>query len=126
MEHKYDINASSSSWVVEMENMREEANPSVEMAWWNRHSSYRVPQFIKDTTSSEAYSPWFVSLGPLHHGELHLLPMEEHKVLHMVKQSGKPLLDFVEAMDEVADELQAAYNDLNDKWLEQTWVASWI
>jgi hypothetical protein len=44
----------------------------------------------------------------------------------MVKQSGKPLLDFVEAMDEVADELQAAYNDLNDKWLEQTWVASWI
>ncbi|CAD6256845.1 unnamed protein product [Miscanthus lutarioriparius] len=103
-----------------MEKMREDANPSVEMVRWNRHSIYRVPQFIKDTTSSEAYSPRFVSLGPLHHGEPHLLPMEDHKrraVLHMVNRSGKPLQDFVAAIDEVADELQAAYNDLDDdKW----------
>jgi hypothetical protein len=40
MEHKYDINASSSSWVAEMEKMREDANPSVEMARWNQHSIY--------------------------------------------------------------------------------------
>jgi len=46
--------------------------------------------------------------------------MEEHKrraVLHMVNRCGKPVQEFVAAIDEVADELQAAYSDLDDeKW----------
>ena len=66
----------SSWWVVEMQKMLEDANPSVERARGSRHSIYRVPQFMKDMTNSEAYSPRFVSLGLLHHGEPHLLPME--------------------------------------------------
>jgi hypothetical protein len=113
---------SCSSWVAEMEKMLDiyDTNPTVESARWSGHSIYRVPQFMKDMTNSEAYSPRFVSLGPLHHGEPHLLPMEEHKrraVSHMVNRSGKPLREFVAAIDEVADELQAAYNDLDDvKW----------
>ncbi|OQU83591.1 hypothetical protein SORBI_3005G141000 [Sorghum bicolor] len=111
---------SCGSWVMEMEEMRADANPLVESARWSRHSIYRVPQFMKNMTNSEAYSPRFVSLGPLHHGEPHLLPMEEHKrraVLHMVNRCGKPVQEFVAAIDEVADELQAAYSDLDDeKW----------
>ena len=66
----------------------------------------------------DAYQPQFVSLGPLHHGEPHLLPMEEHKrraVLHMVNWTGKPLTEYVAAMEEVADELEAAYDDLDDR-----------
>ena len=58
--------------------------------------------------------------GPLHHGEPHLLPMEEHKrraVLHMVNRARKPIQEFIEAINEVADDLEAAYdNDLDDKW----------
>ncbi|PVH34342.1 hypothetical protein PAHAL_8G199600 [Panicum hallii] len=111
--------ASSSSWVLEMEKLLEDTRPSVEMARWKQHSIYRVPEFIKKMTNRDAYQPQFVSLGPLHHGEPHLLPMEEHKrraVLHMVKRARKPLTKFVEAIEEVADELEAAYDGLDDRW----------
>jgi len=78
-----------------------------------------VPEWIKKTTNRDAYQPKFVSLGPLHHGEPHLLPMEEHKrraVLHMVNRARKPLAEFVAAIEEVVDELESAYDDLDDRW----------
>uniref|UniRef100_K3ZNJ5 Uncharacterized protein n=1 Tax=Setaria italica TaxID=4555 RepID=K3ZNJ5_SETIT len=89
------------------------------MARWNQRSIYRVPEFIKKLSNSDAYRPHFISLGPYHHGEPHLLPMEEHKrlaVLHMVKQASKPLQEFVAVIEDVVDELQCAYGDLDDKW----------
>ncbi|XP_039777197.1 uncharacterized protein LOC120644613 [Panicum virgatum] len=108
-----------SSSVVEMEKLLEDTSPSVEMARWKQRYIYRVPEFIKKMTNREAYQPQFVSLGPLHHGEPHLLPMEEHKrraMLHMVNWTGKPLTEFVAAIEEVADELEAAYDGLDDRW----------
>jgi hypothetical protein len=102
-----------------MEKMIEQANPSVERVRWNQRSIYRVPEFIKKMTRSDAYRPQFVSLGPYHHGEPHLLAMEEHKrraLVHLVKRAGKPLAEFVAAIEQVVDELQAAYGDLDDKW----------
>ena len=107
-----------SSWVLEMEKQLEGTRPSVEMARWKQRSIYRVPEFIKKMTNRDAYQPQFVSLGPLHHGEPHLLPMEEHKgraVLHMVNWVGKPLTEFVAAFEEVADELEAAYDHLDNR-----------
>jgi hypothetical protein len=52
---------SCSSWVVEMEKMLDiyDTNPKVVSARWSRHSIYRVPQFMKDMTICEAYSPRF-------------------------------------------------------------------
>ena len=102
-----------------MEKLLEDTRPSVEMARWKQRSIYRVPEFIKKMTDRDAYQPQFVSLGPLHHGEPHLLPMEEHKrraVLHMVNCTGKPLTEFVAAIELVADELEAAYDGLDDRW----------
>ncbi|WVZ51367.1 hypothetical protein U9M48_002519 [Paspalum notatum var. saurae] len=110
---------SGSSWVVNMEKMLEHASPSVEMARWMQQSIYRVPEFIKKLTNEDAYQPQFVSLGPLHHGETHLQPMEEHKrraVLHMVKRSGKPVQEFIAAISAVAGEIQGTYGELDDKW----------
>lgn len=115
--------ASPSNWVVEMEKMLPDTNRSVEEARWNKPSIYRVPEFIKDitNTSSKAYRPLLVSLGPFHHGEPNLMPMEEHKrraVLHRVKRTRKPLAEFVFAVEVVVDELQSAYNKLLDvKWI---------
>ncbi|OEL21055.1 UPF0481 protein [Dichanthelium oligosanthes] len=106
-------------WVVDMEQMLEDTSPTVEMARWNQRSIYRVPEFMKKRTNSDAYRPLFVSLGPYHHGEPHLLPMEQHKrraMLHMVKRAGKPLGEFVAAVEEMADELEAAYDDLDETW----------
>ncbi|CAN6228595.1 unnamed protein product [Urochloa humidicola] len=59
---------SCNSWVVEMDTVR-----------WKQLCIYRVLEFIKKMTSGDAYLPPIFSLGPLHHGESHLLPMEEHK-----------------------------------------------
>jgi hypothetical protein len=112
-------NGSCRSWVVDIEKMVEQANPSVEMARWKQRSIYRVPEFMKKITNRDAYEPQFVSLGPYHHGVPHLLPMEEHKrraLVHLVKRAGKPPAAFVEAIEDVVDELQAAYDDLDDKW----------
>jgi len=102
-----------SSWVVEMERWKQQER-------WKQRSIYRVPEFIKKMTNREAYQPQFVSLGPLHHGEPHLLPMEEHKrraVLHMVKHTGEPLIKkFFAAIEQVVVDLEAAYDDLDDRW----------
>ncbi|CAM0951189.1 unnamed protein product [Alopecurus aequalis] len=109
----------SSSWVVEMERTIGDIDPAVEMARWKRHSIYLVPERIKNLHNSKAYRPELVSLGPFHHGEPDLLPMEEHKhrsVVHLVKRSGKPLRQFVAAVAEVTQQLQDAYKDLGDQW----------
>ncbi|KAI4964727.1 hypothetical protein ZWY2020_059784 [Hordeum vulgare] len=87
------VEAPLSSWVVEMEKTIGEMkiDPAAEMARWKRHSIYRVPERIKNLHNSKAYQPELVSLGPFHHGDPELLPMEEHKrraVVHLVKRSG--------------------------------------
>ncbi|CAL4992849.1 unnamed protein product [Urochloa decumbens] len=97
--------SSCRSWVVEMERMLECTLLDREQQQWKQHSIYRVPEYIKNMTNRSAYRPWLVSLGPFHHGEPDLLPMEEHKrraVLHLVKRSGKSLEDFVAAVEEDA------------------------
>jgi hypothetical protein len=109
----------SSSWVVVMEKTIGVIDPAVEMARWKRHSIYLVPERIKNLHNSKAYRPELVSLGPFHHGEHDLLPMEEHKrraVVHLVKRSRKPLRQFVAAVAEVTQQLQEAYKDLGDEW----------
>ena len=115
------IPGSTCSWVVEMEKTIRDMNidPAVEMARWKRHSIYRVPERIKNLHNSKSYQPELVSLGPFHHGDPELLPMEEHKrraVVHLVKRSGKPLRQFVAAVAEVTQQLQDAYKDLGGEW----------
>lgn len=116
IEEKY----SHSSWVVEMERILERKNPWMpEMKQWMRPSIYRVPEWLNSMTKREAYQPQVVSLGPFHHGERNLKPMEEHKhrlMLHMVKRSGKPLAQFIAAIKKVAERLQEAYDGLDEKW----------
>ncbi|CAD6256833.1 unnamed protein product [Miscanthus lutarioriparius] len=94
-----------------------------EMGRWSKPSIYRVPEWVKNmTTDSEQaayYRPLLVSLGPFHHGKGHLADMEKHKeraVLHIVKRSGKPLSEFITAIEGVIDELLDAYDNLEDKW----------
>ncbi|TVU22531.1 hypothetical protein EJB05_32238 [Eragrostis curvula] len=125
MEKKPAVIASScDELVLEMEKMLAATDPSVEWPRWSKPSIYRVPQWLKKMThgaedADEAYRPRLVSLGPFHHDDPDLLPMEEHKrraVLHMAKRSGKPLREIFAAVEEVADELMDAYHDLDEKW----------
>uniref|UniRef100_A0A0E0J2R0 Uncharacterized protein n=1 Tax=Oryza nivara TaxID=4536 RepID=A0A0E0J2R0_ORYNI len=76
-----------------------------------RHSIYRVPEYIKDMTNRDAYRPQVVSLGPFHYGEPPLKPMEAHKqraVAHMVSRSGKPRQEFTAAVEGIAEQLRGA------------------
>ncbi|XP_034606917.1 UPF0481 protein At3g47200 [Setaria viridis] len=117
---RVDNNELCSSWVVDMEKLLPGTGPSEEAARWGKPSIYRVPEHLKSFTNKSAYMPCLVSLGPFHHGKPELLPMEEHKrraVLHLVKRSaGKSLRDFVDAVEEMADQLLEAYHGLDEKW----------
>ncbi|TVU13184.1 hypothetical protein EJB05_40716, partial [Eragrostis curvula] len=114
---------STSSWTGKMERILQgnTLTRRVEGEMWKKPSIYRVPEWIK-SNNRRAYRPEVVSLGPFHHGQPNLLPMEEHKrrlMLHMVKRSGKPLQEFVDAVEEVADKLRDAYDGIDKKWLGQ-------
>ena len=105
-------------WVVDVEKKLGEADPSVEVSRWQRHCIYRVPACIKDL-KPKAYRPQVVSLGPFHHGDPELLPMEEHKrraLRHLLRRARKPLEEFVAAVEEVAEQLASAYLDLGAEW----------
>ncbi|XP_034683313.1 UPF0481 protein At3g47200-like [Vitis riparia] len=59
---------------------------------------YRVPQKLRKV-NMEAYTPRVVSIGPLHHGEEHLVAMEEHKLRYLqnfLSKSSKTLEECVE------------------------------
>lgn len=106
------------SWVAHFDSQIKNVNPSDELELWRKQSIYRVPACIKDL-NSKAYKPQVVSFGPFHHGEAQVMPMEEHKhraLLHFLKRATKPLDDFVTAMEEVVQQLQDAYQNLDEDW----------
>ncbi|EEC69276.1 hypothetical protein OsI_38327 [Oryza sativa Indica Group] len=119
--------AEESSWVVEVEKAVRsgggaDGDPSAEeAAWWRRHSIYRVPACIKDL-NRRAYQPQVVSLGPFHHGDPNLLPMEDHKrraLLHFLRRAAprrRPLAEFAAAVADAAEQLVGAYQGLADEW----------
>ena len=73
------VNDSCGSWMVDMENMLKGTNHSLDIAHWKQQYIYRVLEFIKKITVRDACKAQIVPLGSLHHGEPHLLLMEEHK-----------------------------------------------
>ncbi|KAG8089944.1 hypothetical protein GUJ93_ZPchr0011g27994 [Zizania palustris] len=110
---------SGSSWVVEIDNMIDFTELPQQRAG---HSIYRGPKYIKDITNPNAYRPKLVSLGPFHHGDPVLLPMEAHKrraVVQLVKRSGKPLQEFIAAIEKISDQLHEAYENLDETWNDE-------
>uniref|UniRef100_A0A0E0BSQ9 Uncharacterized protein n=1 Tax=Oryza glumipatula TaxID=40148 RepID=A0A0E0BSQ9_9ORYZ len=115
------------SWVVDLEMSLDD----IFTRWGSeltpgssRHSVYRVPASVKNLQPL-AYQPQVVSLGPFHHGEAHLVPMEEHKrraVLHVVRRARRPVDEFVAAVESVAWELEGAYQDLGDEWRSEKFL----
>ncbi|CAM0948372.1 unnamed protein product [Alopecurus aequalis] len=100
------------AWVVDLEKTLKE---SAEVSRWERHCIYHVPACIKDI-KSKAYQPQVLSLGPYHHGDPNLQPMEEHKrraLRHLLRRAGRPLQDFAAAVEDAAEQLQSAYMDLH-------------
>uniref|UniRef100_A0A0E0F6B2 Uncharacterized protein n=1 Tax=Oryza meridionalis TaxID=40149 RepID=A0A0E0F6B2_9ORYZ len=123
------VMANSGSCVVDMDRMVSHDNSSEpssgEKSMVRRHSIYRVPAYIKNMTNQNAYRPQMVSLGPFHYGERPLKPMEEHKqraVAHVVSRRGRPRQEFIAAVEEIAEELRGAYDQLGEEWSGERFV----
>lgn len=106
-----------SAWVTEVEREVADGCASEESSRWRRQCIYPVPACIKDL-NPKAYRPQVVSLGPFHHGEAHLLPMDAHKrrsLVHFLRRARRPLADFAAAVAG-AERLEGAYQGLGDEW----------
>ncbi|KAF8010260.1 hypothetical protein BT93_J1025 [Corymbia citriodora subsp. variegata] len=97
-----------------------ECMPSDGQQYWKNPCIYRVPALITNLNPKD-YQPDVVSFGPYHHGDDHLLPMEEHKRRardHLLERSGKTLEPFLESLREVEQDLKETYDTLDPKWKE--------
>ncbi|XP_048553769.1 putative UPF0481 protein At3g02645 [Triticum urartu] len=109
-----------SSWVVDMEKKLEDAELPAKVERCPKHSIFRVPPQFKAVDSS-LYKPRTVSLGPFHHGDEDLKPMEVHKLraVHRLLDRTNCKTNIAElfaAVEEVAQELEDAYMDLDGEW----------
>ncbi|XP_020165094.2 UPF0481 protein At3g47200 [Aegilops tauschii subsp. strangulata] len=116
--------ANVKGWVVDMEKKLEDAEPPAKVQRWPKHCIFRVPlrftSKMVDGMASSVFKPQTVSLGPFHHDDKDLKPMEEHKlraVRHLLRRDSKLTLGgLVAAMETVADEPEDAYMNLGDEW----------
>ncbi|CAL5093638.1 unnamed protein product [Urochloa decumbens] len=113
------IKIEESAWVAEVEAAVADVGASEqESAQWRLHSIYRVPACIKDL-NRKAYQPQVVSLGPFHHGEPQLLPMDAHKrraLVHLLRRARRPLAEFAAAVAGASERVEGAYQGLGDEW----------
>ncbi|XP_057495549.1 UPF0481 protein At3g47200-like [Actinidia eriantha] len=109
-------------WVIKVKDeLGRMEDAETEEKHWEKRSIYRVPACVTDL-NKKAYKPQTVSFGPYHHGEEHLLPMEEHKhraLLHFLKRSDKPLELYLNSLVEVAQNLKESYDSLDPSSLWQ-------
>ncbi|CDP21923.1 unnamed protein product, partial [Coffea canephora] len=114
---------SENSWIIELDHkVIHEVDIYLEDERWKRLSVYRLPASIIKLNRN-AYTPQVVSFGPCYHGRDNLKPMEEHKhraLLHFLRRSGKPIVVCLEKLSMVVDDLQAAYQSLDDQWRGNT------
>ena len=108
-------------WVIELNKklnrLEDETSTRVERQWKKR-SIYKVPPHMTDLNKN-AYQPQVVSFGPYHHGQEHLMPMEEHKhraLCHFLKSTKKSFQIIVNNLTKVVQDLKDSYDLLGDYW----------
>lgn len=105
-------------WVQDLKDELSVIASSNEEQVWARQSIYRVPARIKDD-SITSFEPQMVSIGPYHHGKPRLKPMEHHKrraLARLVERSNKSIQDFAAALEQIAEDLMGAYEELEEEW----------
>ncbi|XP_058096186.1 UPF0481 protein At3g47200-like [Magnolia sinica] len=106
------------SWAVDVREEVERMSLSDEEEMWKKRSIYRIPTWCADL-NRKAYKPQVISFGPIHHGEAHLKPMEEHKrraLVHFLKRTDKPIDIYRDALAKVVQQLMDSYEQLDEEW----------
>ncbi|XP_026404599.1 UPF0481 protein At3g47200-like isoform X1 [Papaver somniferum] len=119
--HESSNSRQNSKWVIDVKEKLEKMDTSNEVDHWKKKCIYQIPACVKDL-NKKAYKPQSVSFGPYHHGEEHLVQMEEHKhraLLHFLKRSNKPIESYMDALHRVGKHLIDSYDWLDLKWLQQ-------
>ncbi|KAK8447787.1 hypothetical protein SEVIR_8G154100v4 [Setaria viridis] len=105
-------------WVVDMQKTLDVADLPAAAEKWPRHCIFRVPPRFR-TVHGGVYKPQTVALGPFHHGDPDLAPMEAHKrraVARLLRRAGRTLADLAASVEEVAEDLEDAYAGLGGEW----------
>lgn len=118
----------SRMWVVDMEKKLSDAETLAKVSKWAKHCIFLVPprfkrMMVDGRRDSTMYKPQTVALGPFHHDDKELKPMEEHKlraIRYLLARAGKTLDALVTAVEEVGEELEDAYMDLGSEWRGQS------
>lgn len=110
------------SWITKIEELVKTFNPEKEEERWKKMSIYQIPEFSKEL-KEKAFTPQVASFGPYHYGKHNLKLIEDYKqkvLLHFLKRAGKPLRDFVKAMEDTVEDLQPCYQGLQDtQWKDK-------
>jgi hypothetical protein len=97
-------------WVVDMHKALDVADLPATVDKWPRHSIFRVPPRFR-AVHGGVYKPQTVALGPFHHGDPDLAPMEPHK-----RRAVAHLLRLAAAVEAAAADLEDAYEGLGAEW----------
>ncbi|KAI3979299.1 hypothetical protein MKX01_020507 [Papaver californicum] len=106
----------NSKWVIDVKENLDKMEEWRKVDHWRKKCIYQIPACVKDL-NKKAFQPQAVSFGPFHHGEDHLIPMEEHKhraLLRFVKRSNKPIESYMDALHRVGKNLIESYD-----WLDE-------
>ncbi|KAF3786156.1 UPF0481 protein [Nymphaea thermarum] len=107
------------AWVVDIEEEYESYDPSEYELKLKKKCIYKWPTDLNITSSMSMHrTPHLASLGPYHHGEEHLQPMEHHKkraLYRILRRSGVSLHSFLDSLKGIEQELRDSYDNLDPK-----------
>ncbi|XP_019101897.1 PREDICTED: UPF0481 protein At3g47200-like [Camelina sativa] len=98
-------------WVISIKDKMEQALREDATTSWDKLCIYRVPQYLQEN-NTKSYFPQTVSLGPYHHGNKHLLPMDRHKwraVNMVMKRTAQGIEMYIDAMKDLEERARACY-----------------
>ncbi|VYS59934.1 unnamed protein product [Arabidopsis thaliana] len=98
-------------WVIWIKDKMEQVMRDAATTSWDKICIYRVPLSLKKSDKN-SYFPQAVSLGPYHHGDEHLRPMDYHKwrAVNMVMKRTKQGIEmYIDAMKELEERARACY-----------------
>lgn len=88
---------------------------------WSDRSIFEVPPYFR-RHNMDAYNPKVVSLGPFHHGQKHLKPMEDHKkraLSHFLKRTRCTYKVCYDKLEEAVPKLMDHYEHLDKEWQDK-------
>ncbi|KAF3777062.1 hypothetical protein EJ110_NYTH46884 [Nymphaea thermarum] len=107
----------ATTWVTDIQKEYESYDHSQYELKLEKKCIYKWPSDLARTSSMSIHrTPHMASLGPYHHGEEHLQPMEHQKkraLYRILKRCGVPLTRFVHSLQDIEQELRDSYDNLD-------------